>query len=49
MLDTKGPEIRTGKLKDKTLKLERGQVWEVLLDLINAGNQCHHRFECRGR
>jgi pyruvate kinase len=33
MLDTKGPEIRTGKLKNKTAKLHAGQDITVTTDL----------------
>jgi len=39
MLDTKGPEIRTGKLKDKTLKLNAGDKINVTSDLSVVGDQ----------
>lgn len=32
MLDTKGPEIRTGVLKDKTVELVKGQSLEIVTD-----------------
>jgi len=38
MLDTKGPEIRTGKLKDKTIKLTAGQEINVTSDLSVIGD-----------
>jgi pyruvate kinase len=38
MLDTKGPEIRTGKLKDKTIKLTAGQEINVTTDLSVVGD-----------
>jgi pyruvate kinase len=38
MLDTKGPEIRTGKLKDKTLQLIAGQEIIVTTDLSVVGD-----------
>jgi len=38
MLDTKGPEIRTGKLKDKTIKLTAGQTINVSTDLSLVGD-----------
>jgi pyruvate kinase len=38
MLDTKGPEIRTGKLKDKTIKLTAGQEIDVVTDLSVVGD-----------
>jgi len=38
MLDTKGPEIRTGKLKDKTIKLTAGQTINVSTDLTRIGD-----------
>eukprot|EP01117_Protostelium_nocturnum_P008209 TRINITY_DN292_c0_g1_i1.p1 TRINITY_DN292_c0_g1~~TRINITY_DN292_c0_g1_i1.p1 ORF type:complete len:504 (-),score=174.65 TRINITY_DN292_c0_g1_i1:351-1862(-) len=38
MLDTKGPEIRTGKLKDKTIKLTAGQTITVSTDLSLVGD-----------
>jgi pyruvate kinase len=37
MLDTKGPEIRTGKLKDKTMRLDAGQTVVVTTDLSVVG------------
>jgi len=39
MLDTKGPEIRTGKLKDKTLKITAGQEIDVTTDLSVTGDE----------
>jgi len=39
MLDTKGPEIRTGKLKDKTVKLHSGQEIDVSTDLSLLGDE----------
>jgi len=38
MLDTKGPEIRTGKLKNKTIKLTAGQEIGVGIDLTKEGD-----------
>jgi len=38
MLDTKGPEIRTGKLKNKTIKLTIGQSIDVTTDLTVVGD-----------
>lgn len=38
MLDTKGPEIRTGKLKDKTVTLEVGQQLLVVTDQSVLGD-----------
>jgi len=38
MLDTKGPEIRTGKLKEKTLSLQAGQEITVTTDLTIVGD-----------
>jgi len=38
MLDTKGPEIRTGKLKNKTIKLSVGQEINVTTDLSVVGD-----------
>jgi len=38
MLDTKGPEIRTGKLKDKTLQLPAGSEINVTTDLSVVGD-----------
>jgi pyruvate kinase len=38
MLDTKGPEIRTGKLKDKTIQLTAGQEIIVTTDLSVVGD-----------
>lgn len=38
MLDTKGPEIRTGKLKDKTLQLVAGREIIVTTDLSVVGD-----------
>jgi len=38
MLDTKGPEIRTGKLKDKTIKLTQGQEINITTDLSVVGD-----------
>jgi len=38
MLDTKGPEIRTGKLKDKTIKLTAGQTINCSTDLSLVGD-----------
>jgi pyruvate kinase len=38
MLDTKGPEIRTGKLKNKTIKLTAGQEIDVTSDLSVVGD-----------
>ena len=38
MLDTKGPEIRTGKLKNKTIKLTAGQEIDVTTDLSVVGD-----------
>lgn len=38
MLDTKGPEIRTGKLKNKTIKLTAGQEINVTTDLSAIGD-----------
>jgi len=39
MLDTKGPEIRTGKLKNKTVKLTAGQEIKVTTDLTVLGDE----------
>jgi len=39
MLDTKGPEIRTGKLKNKTAKLNAGQPITVTTDLALQGDE----------
>jgi pyruvate kinase len=39
MLDTKGPEIRTGKLKDKTVRLAAGQEIEVGTDNTVPGDE----------
>lgn len=39
MLDTKGPEIRTGKLKNKTAKLHAGQDISVTTDLTVQGDE----------
>jgi len=41
MLDTKGPEIRTGKLKDKTVRLQAGQEIEVGTDTTVPGDEKH--------
>lgn len=38
MLDTKGPEIRTGKLKNKTIKLTAGQEVTISSDLSLVGD-----------
>jgi len=38
MLDTKGPEIRTGKLQNKTIKLTAGQEIKVTSDLKVIGD-----------
>jgi len=38
MLDTKGPEIRTGKLKDKTVQIVAGQEIIVTTDLSIVGD-----------
>ena len=39
MLDTKGPEIRTGLLQDhKTVKLVAGQDLEITTDYTYEGN-----------
>jgi len=38
MLDTKGPEIRTGKLKDKTIQLHAGHEIIVTTDLSVVGD-----------
>jgi len=38
MLDTKGPEIRTGKLENKTIKLTAGQEIDITTDLSVVGN-----------
>ena len=39
MLDTKGPEIRTGRLKDGTIKLETGQVFILTNREVPGNNQ----------
>jgi pyruvate kinase len=39
MLDTKGPEIRTGKLKNKILELQKGQEINVTTDLNAIGDE----------
>jgi len=39
MLDTKGPEIRTGKLKDKNVRLHAGQEIEVGTDTSSPGDE----------
>jgi len=39
MLDTKGPEIRTGKLKDKTVKLEAGKKFIFTTDQNVLGDE----------
>jgi len=39
MLDTKGPEIRTGKLKEKTVKLNAGQEIDVSTDTSVPGDE----------
>jgi len=39
MLDTKGPEIRTGKLKNKTIKLVAGSEIEVTPDVNVVGDE----------
>jgi len=41
MLDTKGPEIRTGKLKDKTIQLQAGNEIIVTTDLSVIGDSEH--------
>lgn len=47
MLDTKGPEIRTGLLKDKTVELVAGQDLEIVTDPnIEGDNQ---RISCTYR
>jgi pyruvate kinase len=38
MLDTKGPEIRTGKLKDKTVRLEAGKTFYFTTDQSFVGD-----------
>lgn len=38
MLDTKGPEIRTGKLKDKTVRLEAGKKFYFTTDQSVIGD-----------
>jgi len=38
MLDTKGPEIRTGKLKEKTAKLEAGKTFYFTTDQSFVGD-----------
>ena len=44
MLDTKGPEIRTGLLKDKTVEFTAGQTLEICTDTnIEGDNQ---RISC---
>ena len=41
MLDTKGPEIRTGKFSKDVIKLEQGQEFTLLVDdCIGDQNQC---------
>lgn len=39
MLDTKGPEIRTGKLANKTVKLVAGQEIDVTTDISTVGDE----------
>lgn len=39
MLDTKGPEIRTGKLANKTLELKPGQEINVVPDPSVVGDE----------
>jgi len=39
MLDTKGPEIRTGKLKNKTIKLVAGSEIDVTTDISILGDE----------
>jgi len=39
MLDTKGPEIRTGKLKNKNIKLVAGAEIEITTDLTVQGDE----------
>ena len=38
MLDTKGPEIRTGLLKDKTVEFTAGQSLEIVTDTNIEGD-----------
>lgn len=38
MLDTKGPEIRLGKLQEGEIVLQKGQHWELVADAI-VGNE----------
>jgi pyruvate kinase len=39
LLDTKGPEIRTGKVPDEGITLENGAKFSLDLDLSSIGNQ----------
>lgn len=39
MLDTKGPEIRTGMLKDKTVTFKTGQKLKILTDYTVKGDE----------
>jgi pyruvate kinase len=39
MLDTKGPEVRTGKLKNKTVRLEAGKEIKVCVDTSLQGDE----------
>lgn len=39
MLDTKGPEVRTGKLKNKTARLEAGKEIKVCVDTSLQGDE----------
>lgn len=39
MLDTKGPEIRIGKIKDNELKLSAGQSWMLLKETVQGDEE----------
>lgn len=39
MLDTKGPEIRTGLLEDKTVTYQSGQILKITTDYEAQGNE----------